>query len=1008
MQGEFERQYNMLNPEQKRAVDTVEGPVFVMAGPGTGKTQILTLRIAQILRTVPGIQPENILALTFTNTAAYNMRERLGKMIGKELAYRMHISTFHAFAEDMIQKYPEYFPQFLGGRIASQVESLQSIEQILATYPSRFFSEFHNQKKLLPSMLSAFDMIKREGLTPEQFRSRAQQVFDASLHDDEMFYKRAFGKFKKGDIKPTELHRREKNRDRWFEIADLYEQYQNVQKSNRRYDFTDLIIFFIQGLQQHPDFKAEIQEQFQYVLVDEHQDTNDAQNMIIHELIDNPIHEGKPNIFVVGDNKQAIYRFAGADHTSFEALKNKVRDMVVIDLVHNYRSGQHVLNQAHALITQSTQHQETPSLSAFFSDYHGVIEMRTFSREVYEMTWIVQEIKRRYDAGESYDDMAILTRKNSWVHEIVSVLRHQGIPVCDRGKKNILTDIHIAKLVLLFQVIHDIENAELLAKLLHTDFLQIPFLDTTALLRRWKNTKHRDEKSLLSLISDQSIIREIIHDTDVRLRMTTFAEFLARAAHEAHNQNFQDFFVWVIRESGFLKYMMSLPDSAMHLSQLEKFFDEIKKESSLRIEFTLHDFIHMIHSFKKYDIKLEATFPERNGVSVMTYHGSKGLEFDTVFLYKTREQSQKNNFGITLPLYTFQDGSLDDERRLFYVALTRARKNIVMTMSLYDDQGKERASSPFVSELPDVTYISTTEFEQSHAHAFVQQFDVSQQSFVSLYDPLYWQERFQSQSLSVTALNNYYDDPLKYFFKNLLLLPDSLSPHLDLGNLVHGALELYFESAKEALSLGNEDALEQSVDMFVQRSYRYVRHRDRAVVLLRDYFHRWHHDWNIPLETEFDARGIVFHIDDTHEILLTGKIDKITRDSDGTITVWDYKTGKTYSQQDKKRREKLVRQAVFYKILLSEYRQGIYNPTRVIFDFIEPNPDTREYEQFVVDITRDDIERVQEEIRTLARAVYEGTLIKQLPLKNDTNEEYYELIEMMFDRHHQPGLFGEK
>jgi len=1000
----FEDEYKKLNTSQKQAVDTIDGPVFVMAGPGTGKTQILTLRIANILKESAGIQPENILALTFTNTASYNMRERLSAMIGSELAHRIHISTFHSFAEEMIQKHVEYFPRFFGARLASSVESIGLIENILETYVSHYFSVFKRRPNTLPDIERSIASIKNEGLTPDEFRVVGQKRFEISLQDEDLFYKVSRGGFKKGDIKPSELNKREKTRDMWIELADIYERYDLLQQEKGLYDFSDLIVFFIQAMKQEPDFKAEMQERFHYMLIDEHQDTNDAQNAIIHQLIDNPVHEGKPNIFVVGDDKQAIYRFAGASVSSFQTLKKILSDIVVIDLSHNYRSGQHVLDEAHALIIQSSHHTDTSQLTAYFDEHRGVIEYRSFSRDLYEIEWIVDEIMRRKEQGELYEEMAILTRNNKALVSLMHSLRLKGIPVSDHTKKNILDDPDMLKLFLLFRVISDVDDSVHLARLLYVDFFEIPVMVVTALLRRWKNTKHKEEKSLYSMLQDKEIIRDVIPETRVREKIERFLQFLDVAHVRTHNDTFQDFFVWSIRESGFLKYILSRSDSVIRLARLERLYDEIKKESVTRMQFTFSDFIHLLNSFRTYGIALNMVNTMHLGVHAMTYHAAKGLEFDTVFLYKTLE-NKKHGGGITLPFDAFEHGSSDDERRLMYVGLTRARKNIYITSAQYDEQGKEKMHSQFIDELPNIISIDTKDFEALKTDAFVNMFIESKEPMTSLSNTEYLIDRFMERPLSVSALNNYKDDPLKYFFKNLLMLPDALSPHLDFGNLVHGSLEVYFEACKEENKILDWEIMNQSLNTVSRHNYRYPQYKERAENFLRAYLDTHQKNFDIPLENEFHVKAVPFAVDEQYEIRLTGKIDKITKDSDGNIIVWDYKTGKTYGQKNKNQKEGFIRQAAFYKLLLMHYHDGKYSPSKVIFDFIEPNAETGEYEDYVVDITGDHVDQICKDIKELAAAIFDGTLLKHVPQKNEENKEYVELLEMILGNAKQGNLF---
>jgi len=362
MKKKFDELYSRLNPPQKQAVDTVDGPVFVMAGPGTGKTQILTLRIANILLQTD-IEPENILALTFTNAAAYNMRERLADVVGPEAAHRVYISTFHSFAEDMMKQYSDIFKNVYGTRLISPIEQIELLEKIVDTQKTEYFSIFRRRDSTIRSIAFSLGKIKGEGMTAVEFRKHAIAQFDIDSESDDIRYKRKFKEFNAGDIKPAEFRKLQQRRDKNLELADIYEVYESELKNLGVYDFSDVIVRMIHELHTEDSlFKIELQEQFQYLLVDEHQDTNDAQNTIVHALIDNPVSEGKPNIFVVGDSKQAIFRFAGASEESYTRLLGSLTEPVVINLEQNYRSHQRVLDSSYSLIKKSDVHADESAL----------------------------------------------------------------------------------------------------------------------------------------------------------------------------------------------------------------------------------------------------------------------------------------------------------------------------------------------------------------------------------------------------------------------------------------------------------------------------------------------------------------------------------------------------------------------------------------------------------------------------------------------------------------------
>ncbi|MEN8252596.1 MAG: UvrD-helicase domain-containing protein, partial [Patescibacteria group bacterium] len=312
--NDFQEQYKMLNDGQRKAVDTLEGPVIVIAGPGTGKTQILTLRIANILKqTGDDIGPENILALTFTNAGVVAMRERLATFVGAEEAYRTNIYSFHSFCEEQIGLHSDYFSSIIYSRVASDVEKIHIVEDILENNDFETLKTFASSFHYIRDILSAIDDLKREGVSPSDFVVKIKLQEEGILVDPDSYYKRNTKKNKKGDLKPDALKHVVKNR----ELQKVYELYQEKLKEKKLYDFTDMIMQFVEVAENNEELGSILREQYRYLLVDEHQDTNEGQNRII-DVIASSKHLGSdPNLFTVGDDKQAIYRFQGANVESF-------------------------------------------------------------------------------------------------------------------------------------------------------------------------------------------------------------------------------------------------------------------------------------------------------------------------------------------------------------------------------------------------------------------------------------------------------------------------------------------------------------------------------------------------------------------------------------------------------------------------------------------------------------------------------------------------------------------
>ena len=314
MIAKFEQAYERLNEEQRRAVDAIKGPVMVIAGPGTGKTEVLTVRIANILRTAK-VAPERVLALTFTEAGAATMRRRLADLVGRD-AYRAEISTFHAFANGVIRDYPDSFPNIANKQLVAEIDQVRVMEGVVDNLSSDVLRPFGDRYHYLRSILRAIAELKRQGVTPAEFReiaAREDGHFRAipDLVNDSGKYE---GKMK---TKYLSLSRRIARNG---ELAVVYAAYEKKLHDAKQYDYDDMIMAVAMALADDEDMRRTLQDTYDYFLVDEHQDTNNAQNRII-ELVAGASAE--PNLFAVGDEKQAIYRFQGASIENFHYFETR-------------------------------------------------------------------------------------------------------------------------------------------------------------------------------------------------------------------------------------------------------------------------------------------------------------------------------------------------------------------------------------------------------------------------------------------------------------------------------------------------------------------------------------------------------------------------------------------------------------------------------------------------------------------------------------------------------------
>jgi DNA helicase-2/ATP-dependent DNA helicase PcrA len=344
--------YNSLNKEQKIAVDTIEGPVLVNAGPGTGKTQILATRIGNILLNTD-VLPNNILCLTYTDNGAVEMRKRLLKIIGTA-AYNIQIHTFHSFCNEIIQENLTYFGK-LNLEVIGEIEEIELLHKLIDDIPNdnilkRFTGEIYYERKRL---LNLFALLKKEAWTPEYIISRINTYVEELPTKEGFFYKKKYKQFNAGDPKMGAIEM-ETQRMEILKAAVLqFPLYNKLMHDAKRYNFDDMILWVLEAFTNNKNLLLNYQEKFLYILVDEFQDTSRSQTLLLQNLIN---YWDTPNVFVVGDADQSIFSFQDANVQNISLFINQYKkDIVTVDLTQNYRSSQEILDAAHILISNNTQ-----------------------------------------------------------------------------------------------------------------------------------------------------------------------------------------------------------------------------------------------------------------------------------------------------------------------------------------------------------------------------------------------------------------------------------------------------------------------------------------------------------------------------------------------------------------------------------------------------------------------------------------------------------------------------
>lgn len=973
----FEKYYKLLNSEQKEAVDTIEGPVMVIAGPGTGKTQILTLRIANILKCTD-TAPQNILALTFTESATYSMRRRLMDIIGSA-SYRVNIFTFHAFCNDLIKRFPEYFPRIIGSRNITQIDQIKIVEGIITETKLKLLKPFGDPLYYLRSVIKSIGTLKKENISPKRFaeliKKRKKEFYAASdLYHDSGVYE---GKMK-GKYLPVEKQL-EKNE----ELALIYQAYEKRLAELKVYDYDDMIMEVIRVLEKNSDLLSALQEEYQYILVDEHQDTNSAQNKVV-ELLCN-FYEA-PNLFVVGDEKQAIFRFQGADLDNFFYFRRLYPKAKLISLQNNYRSTQLILDSAHSLITKGggDLNEFRKNLKSAGRHKEERIKLGEFSEAGFEYKFLSEDIKRLIKNKVSPAEIAVLYRDNKDVFNIIKEFEKNNIKYVVESDESLLEDNDIQKLTLIFKAINSFGEDDLLLQMLHIDFLEVKSLDIYKLII-YKNANK--VKTLLEVLKNKKYLENV--GVEEPEKLNSIYERLSNWHRQSKNENLADFFNIVVNSSDFIKHILNGPAPIDKMAKLNGLFDEVKSLVENNRRARLRDLVERLDLLEEHNIlvkKIIKGAEDSSRVKLMTAHKSKGLEFDYVYIvnsYDSHWGNRKNKEPLRLLMgKNAAEGANDndDERRLFYVALTRGRKGVTITYAKKGHRGEDQLRSQFVEEIDAnlIEAIDVAAYEEKFAKE-INKFEVSVAEKKSVKDKEYLNGLFKERGLSVTALNNYLACPWRYFYNNLVRIPTAIEKTQMYGIAIHAAFKIFFDKWKK----GEEADKKLLLDLFNSSiQYQPLSQKDLEEAMakgekaLGGYYDAYFKTWSREIINEFNIPGVILG-----DVILTGTLDKLEKagvDNLGRteVVVYDYKTAKPKSRNEidgntKNSDGNYKRQLIFYNLLLNMHDGGKYKMTQGVIDFIEPDDKGRyKREAFIIQESEikeliETIERVSKEILDL-------------------------------------------
>ncbi len=731
LRDRFREEYRKLNDQQKLAVDSIDGPVMVIAGPGTGKTQILAARIGKILLETD-TAPANILCLTYTDAGAIAMRRRLLSFIGPD-AYKVHIHTFHSFCNDIIQENLPLFEKTVLDPI-SELERIQLFKVLIDGWPKnhplkRYRGDVYYE---MTNMQSLFSTMKREGWTPEFINRKVDEYLKGLPEKDDFIAKRATREFKKGDVRTDRIAEETERMDKLRAAVAEFQPFQELMRRRNRYDFDDMINWVIRAFEENKDLLATYQERYQYILVDEYQDTSGSQNRLVNLLIG---YWDQPNVFVVGDDDQSIYRFQGANvENMLEFATGYKNDLLTVVLTNNYRSTQPILDISRTLIERNQERLvgQMPGLSKKLVSSHPLVSrfsdpprLLEYLSPRQEMTHISLQVERLLAEGVSPGRIAIIYKENKYGEELARFLQLKKIPVYSKRSVDLLGIPLALKILLLLRYLgaeHDAPYGgdEMLFEILHFDFWGIQPIEIARLSVEVADRQFSDQRTSLRRLLYEKANRPArdLFDAGLPATMKNASRILEKLIGDVPNVTLQGLFENCIRETGILGQILGGSDKIGQMQVLTGLFEFIREESRRNPDLDLERLIQMIDLMKDNGLTLPLIriSGSDKAVNLLTAHGSKGLEFEYVFFAGCNsaiwEKKRRPGGGYKYPDTLFaraggtvsaSSSAVDEEelRRLFYVALTRVERHLVISWSRFRDDGKELEPSVFVAEILD-------------------------------------------------------------------------------------------------------------------------------------------------------------------------------------------------------------------------------------------------------------------------------------------------------------------
>lgn len=1000
----FLERYNKLNEAQKLAVDTLEGPVMVIAGPGTGKTEVLGMRIANLLRSDAQIAPHEILCLTYTDEAAHNMRKRLSSIVGLA-AQKVNIFTFHGFCNSIIQNHGEYFG-YRQSEPISDLEKMELLHQMLDKLPMDHpmyrvgKSTYFDTKNLI----DFFGEMKKENWNSQTIKNAAEAHIADLPNQEKYIYKNSRGNNKKGDLKVNEIEKEKEKMQKTCAAADLFDAYNKGLQAMHRYDYADMLLWVIEAFKKGDYLLQHYQERFQYILVDEFQDTNGAQNEILNLLTS---YWGEDaNIFVVGDDDQSIYEFQGARIHNiaefYEKYKSKINTIV---LTENYRSSPAILAKAMMSIEYNQERlinklaylnldKKISSALPRFKDEVLIPEPKIlcYPNPAQEIVGVVNEIEQLLAQGTTPDSIAVLFSQFKIAVPLIDLLERKQIEYQCSRSLNVLEETIPRQISRILQYLDKeskkpYSGEQDLFQLMHSPYFEIA-PDDIAVLSLYLSSKEAKEKNIRywrQLFAHEMIL------SNLNLRslkgILNLGRLLDQWIQQMQVLRMPILIEKIVYETGMVNWMLQSEDAAMQTMILQSYFAFVA--SVCKVDTRISDFLGIIDTMRSENIAVPVSKISKSekGIKLLTIHSAKGLEFEHVYMIglndKYWERKSGGNGRFALPDSLTKSTTSKDEsssevevmRRLFFVGITRAKLHLSISFAESDNLGKGMKESCFVSEILGESPLQQKVIDNEILLADVRRMMAPVEPvYIKTLDRALIQNQIENFALSPSSLSKYLRCPITFYYEDILRTPVAENDSMAFGTAIHYALERAFLE----MSKHPEKQFPSSEDVVGYFRYKmrekeiaftplqYERRLEKGAQVIREYYEHNLGKFSKEVQLEKWLQGNIGNIP------IKGKIDKIELLENNTCRVIDYKTGKSNTPRSRENIESpnekngmlggdYWRQMVFYKILMESQP---FNRLEVIegrFDYVEKAE--TDFKTVIIPILPEDKALVQEQIQ---------------------------------------------